>query len=156
MTPSPLTIFQIGYAPVGAGKSFHIPLQENETTKNPTLVVSFEFDNVVGSAADDLAEFLQCNHGDVLALLQRVKGFVVDAAFQQLILGYIQPLHRLPHGTIIEHRKHPQKSFPTIIIFVVAENKHCGYNHNISVWRSGRWFAFLLDTGMRNGRLCRS
>ena len=64
--------------------------------------------NIIRSAADDGAYLLQSKHGDVPALFQRIKGPVINAALQELVLRRFLFLHRRPQRAIVDHRITPQ------------------------------------------------
>ena len=61
---------------------------------------------MVWGAADDLAQPLQRDHGDISVLFQGVQGVVVNAVLQKLILGHVVFLHRLPQRAVIYHVHH--------------------------------------------------
>ena len=60
----------------------------------PLLYVSLKLDNIVWGAADDSAHLLQGKYSDILALLQGIKGLVVNAALQELVLRHFLFFYR--------------------------------------------------------------
>lgn len=74
----------------------------------PLLYVSLKLDNIVRGAADDSAYLLQGKYSDILALLQGIKGLVVNAALQELVLRHFLFLNRSPQRAVVNHTITPQ------------------------------------------------
>ena len=55
-----------------------------------------ESHDVIGGAVKDSTQLLQRDQRDILILFQCIQRFVVDAAFEKLVLGHFPFLHRLP------------------------------------------------------------
>lgn len=56
----------------------------------------YESHDVIGGAVKDSTQLLQRDQRDILILFQCIQRFVVDAAFEKLVLGHFPFLHRLP------------------------------------------------------------
>ena len=62
-----------------------------------------ELHNVIGRAVENGAYPFQGQQSDIAALFERVKGFIVHAAFQQPVLADSLFFHGRPQGRIIQH-----------------------------------------------------
>lgn len=66
-----------------------------------------KLDHIIWRTGENVTYFFKRKHSDVFVLFQCVKGFVVYASFQQLILRYLTLLHCVPQRAIINNGNHP-------------------------------------------------
>ena len=62
--------------------------------------------DVIWRAANDFAQLFNGEQCDILSLFDGVQRFVINAAFQQLILRDLLFFHGLPKRAIINHPNH--------------------------------------------------
>lgn len=65
-----------------------------------------EGDDVIWRAADDFAQLFNGEQCDILSLFDGVQRFVINAAFQQLILRDLLFFHCLPKRAVVNHPDH--------------------------------------------------
>lgn len=66
----------------------------------------FELDHIIGRTANDLAQLLQCEHGDISTLFEGVECVIINAALQKLVLRHIVSLHGFPQRPVINDLPH--------------------------------------------------
>ena len=90
-----------------------IRLRAYNDTKNSLRAISgskflfrHEFYNFIRRTTYNMANFLQREHSYIFVLFKRIKGLIVNAGFQQLILRDAAALHSLPQRLITEQDPH--------------------------------------------------
>ena len=57
---------------------------------------SLDFNNVIWCTSNDFTELFQCGDCNVTILFQRIQRFIVNAAFDQMILRHLLFFHGFP------------------------------------------------------------
>ncbi len=76
--------------------------RHNEEKAPPVLTAAqggplfYKLYDIVWRTPNNVTQLFQGEHGDIFVLFQRIKGFVVNARLQKLVLGYTACLHRFP------------------------------------------------------------